>query len=53
MAVKVATPLRGQVLAMGIACVAFVAIAVLRLPLLPTMLLLAPVSIALRRRWPR
>ena len=52
LAFKVATPLRGQWLALGIAAVAFVAIAILRSPLLLTMLALAPVSIALRWRWP-
>ena len=53
MAVKVASPLRGQWLACAVACVAFVAVAVLQWPLLPTMLLLAPVSVLLRWRWPR
>ncbi len=53
LAVKVAAPLRGQWLAVAIACAAFVAIALLRWPLLPTMLLLAPLSIALRWRWPQ
>ena len=52
MAVKVATPLRGQWLAMAVAAVAFVAIAVLRWPLLPTMLTMAPASVLLRWRWP-
>ena len=52
MAIKIATPLRGKRLAIGVATVAFVAIALLRLPLLPTMLVLAPASILLARQWP-
>ena len=52
MAVKIAAPLRGQWLACAVAVVAFIAIAVLRLPLLPTMLVLAPASILLLRYWP-
>jgi chromate transporter len=35
-----------------VAAVAFVAIALARLPLLPTMLVLAPVSVLLARQWP-
>ncbi|MCO8577522.1 chromate transporter [Burkholderia multivorans] len=52
MAVKVAKPLRHARAAAGIAVLAFVAIAVLRIPLLTTMLVLTPVSIwlAARRR---
>ncbi|MBU9134554.1 chromate transporter [Burkholderia multivorans] len=52
MAVKVAKPLRHARAAAGIAALAFVAIAVLRIPLLTTMLVLTPVSIwlAARRR---
>ena len=50
MAVKIAAPLRGEWLAVLVAVVAFIAIAVLRLPLLPTMLTLAPLSILLRWR---
>ncbi len=52
MAVKVATPLRGQWLAIIVAVVSFIAIAILKLPLLPTMLTLAPASILVRWRWP-
>jgi len=44
-AMKMAMPLRRQPLAIGIAVLFFVAIAVLRLPLLPTMLILTPLSI--------
>ncbi|MET3215271.1 UNVERIFIED_ORG: chromate transporter [Burkholderia territorii] len=51
MAVKVAKPLlRAPRTAAAIAALAFVAIAVLRLPLLPTMLVLTPVSIWLASR---
>lgn len=50
MACKIAAALRGRPLGIGIAAAAFVAIAVLRLPLVPTMLALAPVSILLHRR---
>jgi chromate transporter len=54
MAVKVAKPLRHARAAAGIAALAFVAIAMLRMPLLTTMLVLTPVSIwlASRRRDP-
>jgi chromate transporter len=52
MAIKIAAPLRGKWLACAVATVAFVAIALARLPLLPTMLVLAPVSIVLARQWP-
>ncbi len=52
MAVKIAAPLRGKWLACLVAAVAFVAIALARLPLLPTMLVLAPVSVLLARQWP-
>ena len=51
MAVKVAAPLRGRWLACAVAFVAFVSIAVLKWPLLATMLTLAPASILLRLRW--
>lgn len=50
MAVKVAKPLRHAPVAAGVAALAFIAIAVLRLPLLPTMLVLTPLSIALAWR---
>ena len=52
MAVKIARPLRGNGPGIAIALACFTAIAVLRLPLLPTMLALTPLSIFLtwRRR---
>lgn len=53
MAVKVAWPLRSNPAGMVIAALCFVAIAVLRLPLLPTMLVLASLSILAAWRWPR
>lgn len=46
MAIKVAWPLRGNPVGIIIAALCIVAIAVLRLPLLPTMVVLAAVSIA-------
>jgi chromate transporter len=51
-AIKIATPLYGKqrVLGLVIAAVAFVAIAAVRTPLLPTMLVLAPVSVWLHMR---
>ena len=52
MAVRIASPLRGRWLGCGVACVAFVAVALLKWPLLPTMLTLAPASVLLRWRWP-
>lgn len=51
MAVKVARPLRGSRLGILIALAGFIAIAVLRLPLLPTMVVLTPISIVLLRRF--
>ncbi|OZI71197.1 chromate transporter [Bordetella genomosp. 12] len=52
MAVKIARPLRGNWPGIAIALACFAAIAVLRLPLLPSMLVLTPLSIFLtwRRR---
>jgi chromate transporter len=47
MAAKILMPLRRNPAAAGIAALGFIAIAVLRFPLLPTMLVLTPVSIAL------
>jgi chromate transporter len=47
MAAKMLLPLRRDPLAAGIAALGFIAIAVLRAPLLPTMLVLTPLSIAL------
>lgn len=46
---KIAAPLRGRKVAMGVALVAFVAIAVLRLPLLPALAGLVPFSILAQR----
>ncbi len=48
-AVKVGMPLRGKALGLGLAGVTLVGIAVLKLPLAPTMLTLAPISIWLHR----
>lgn len=53
MAVKVAWPLHSNPAGIAIAAPCFVAIAVLRLPLLPTMLVLASLSILAAWRWPR
>ncbi len=50
MACRIAWPVRTQPLAIGVAAVAFGAIALARLPLVPTMLVLAPLSILLHRR---
>lgn len=52
MAIKIAWPMRGHAAGIAIAIVGFGAVALLRLPLLPTMLVLAPVSILLCRRYP-
>ena len=50
MALKIARPLRGKWAGIAVAAACFVAIALLRLPLLPTMLVLTPLSIALTWR---
>ncbi len=50
--VGVGEPLRGKWPALAIVALALIAIAWLRLPLLPTMLVLAPLSILLMWRWP-
>ncbi|WP_371260360.1 chromate transporter, partial [Labrys sp. WJW] len=50
MAIKVARPLRRDPAGIVIACACFLAIAVLRLPLLATMLVLAPLGIFLAWR---
>ncbi len=52
MAVKIAAPLWRHWMGMAVALVAFTALAVFQAPLLPTMLLLAPISVALVQRWP-
>ena len=49
-AIKIAWPLRRDVLGLFIGALCVVAIAVFRLPLLPTLLTLAPLSIFLRSR---
>lgn len=50
MAVKLVQPLRGRWLALGIACLAFLALALLKLPLLWSMLVLTPISVLLSYR---
>ncbi|EPN2802808.1 chromate transporter [Serratia marcescens] len=50
--IKMLLPLRGKWPALAIVALALIAIAWLRLPLLPTMLVLAPLSILLMWRWP-
>jgi len=50
-ALKMAMPLRGRPLAILIATAFFFAIAILRFPLLPTMLVLVPLSIVATARW--
>jgi chromate transporter len=50
MAIKIVLPLRNKPLAALIAALGFVAIAVLRWPLLPTMLVLTPLSIYIAAR---
>lgn len=45
MAVKIAWPLRHKPVALGFAAICFIAVAVFHFPLLPTMLVLAPLSI--------
>jgi chromate transporter len=48
-ALQIAAPLRGHWMGLAVAGVAVLAIAILRLPLLPTMLVLAPASMVLHR----
>lgn len=50
MAVKIVLPLRNKPMAALIAALGFVAIAIMRLPLLPTMLVLTPLSIYVASR---
>lgn len=50
-ACKIAWPLRTRAAGVAVAMAAFVAIALLRLPLLPTLLVLVPASILLHRRY--
>lgn len=52
MAVKVAMPLRGQWVAIAIALVCFAAVALFKFPLVPTLLVLLPVSIYARWKFP-
>mgnify|MGYP001345887910 CR=1 FL=1 len=52
-AAKVAAPLRSNPAGIAVATICFVAIAILRLPLLPTLLVMAPASIALAWRMRR
>jgi chromate transporter len=47
---KMARQLRGKPLAIGVAAAFFVAVALLRLPLLPTMAVLAPISVLIAWR---
>ncbi len=49
-ACKIAWPLRNRPVDLALAMVAFTAVALIRLPLLPTMLALVPIGIALQRR---
>jgi chromate transporter len=50
---KVIKPLRGKIWALAVVALLFVMIAVFRLPLLPTMLTMAPLSILLSWRFGR
>jgi chromate transporter len=53
MAGRIAAPQRDHWAGIAVAVVTFAAVALLRTPLLPTMLVMAPVSILLCRRFPR
>ncbi len=53
MAIRIALPICGNPRAIAIAALCFFAIAVLRLPLLPTMAALAALSIFVTWRWPQ
>ncbi len=53
MAVKIAKPLRGKWAGIAVAVACFICIAVLRTPLLPTMLVLTPISILVTWRLAR
>ena len=50
LACRIAWPLRARPLGVAVAVAAFIALAVARLPMLPTMAVLAPISILLHRR---
>lgn len=52
MAVKIAAPLEHHLTGAAVALAVFGAVALLHLPLLPTMVVMAPVSILLCWRWP-
>lgn len=52
MAIRIASPQRTHVAGIVMAGVTFLAVAVFRMPLLPTMLVMAPASILLCRRFP-
>lgn len=52
MALRIAWPLRTSWVGAGLMAAAFVAIALARAPLLPTMLVLVPTAILIRRRFP-
>jgi chromate transporter len=53
MAVKLALPIRGNLAAIAVALFCFFAIAVLGLPLLPTMIALAAFSVVVTWKWPQ
>lgn len=53
MAIKIALPLKDKPVAIAIALLGFLAIAVMRWPLLPTMLVLAPLSVLATWRFAR
>ena len=52
-AARIAVPLRGQPVAISVAVVTFCAIALLRFPLLPVILIMAAISVALVWFWKR
>ena len=52
-AVKIAAPLEGHLVGIAIAAVTFVAVVALKLPLLPTMFVMAPISVGLCAEWPK
>jgi chromate transporter len=52
MAVRIAAPQRGNAMGIAMALVTFAGVALLRTPLLPTMLIMAPLSVLLCRRFP-
>ncbi len=52
MAVRIAAPQRGHAMGIAMAVTTFAGVALLRTPLLPTMLIMAPLSVLLCRRFP-